>query len=236
MEVFEWVLGLVLSYLLLRWLWRLVVPTQEQQQEQKKLSQSSLRKAKSIIRKHKSQLAIQRLKSIHSDSYGKSLETNWQENEIPYFIENHIRPGLDAKEQGFLWAHTPILTQEINRIASSLEPKTVEYNPKMTGFDFEAFCAAKLETEGWKVQATKAGPDQGVDLIITKKKRIIGVQCKKYSKPIGNKAVQEIKSGISHYGLSEAIVLSNNRFTKAAIELANTNNVKLLHYLETSKI
>ncbi|MGS0524884.1 restriction endonuclease [Zobellia nedashkovskayae] len=64
----------------------------------------------------------------------------------------------------------------------------------------------------------------------------IGVQCKKYSRPIGNKAVQEVKAGIAHYNLNHGIVLANNKFTKAATELALTNGIDLVHYLDIVKI
>ena len=61
----------------------------------------------------------------------------------------------------------------------SVKLKPTGYNSKINGFEFEDFCAEILEKEGWKVEKTKAGADQGVDLIIRRKNKVIGVQCKK---------------------------------------------------------
>jgi restriction system protein len=58
------------------------------------------------------------------------------------------------------------------------------------------------------------------------------VHCKKYSSPVGNKAVQEIAAGKLHQQADHAAVVTNNTYTPSARELAGTNNVKLLHVSE----
>jgi restriction system protein len=196
----------------------------------------TLEKAKEIIVKNKEQLAIQRKKSVYIDAYGKENITNWLEKEIPYFIKQHIYPKFNIEEQNFIRNQLNEIFPFIDQESQKFILKNYGYSSSMSGLEFEIFCSEKLKSEGWKIKTTKSTGDQGVDLIIEKGKRTIGVQCKKYSKPIGNKSVQEIKAGINFYNLKEGIVLGNNTFTKSAIELGNINNIKLIHYLDTKTI
>lgn len=98
----------------------------------------------------------------------------------------------------------------------------------MTGYEFEEVCAQTLKRKGYKhIEITKASVDQGVDIIATKKGIRYAIQCKYYSYPVGNKSVQEVVAGMKIYDCEKAIVMTNTRFTKAAIELAQANEVEL---------
>ncbi len=200
------------------------------------IRKSAISKSRKIINKHKKKLAIQREKSIYKDSYGKAITTRWFDKEIPHFAEQHIFPLLNQME----WNNRHLFLLDIQDIIDDVAKKnyieTLKFNPKMNGFEFELFCADKLKKEGWNISKTKNGADQGIDLIIQKGKRKVGVQCKKYARPIGNKAVQEVKAGLDFYNLNEGIVIVNNSFTKSAIELAKSNKIGLFHYLETRSI
>jgi restriction system protein len=81
---------------------------------------------------------------------------------------------------------------------------------------------------------TQATGDQGVDVIAMKNGMRVVLQCKKYSSPVGNKAVQEIVAGKIHEQAHHAAVVTNNTFTSSALQLASTNGVKLLHVTELS--
>ena len=106
---------------------------------------------------------------------------------------------------------------------------------KMSGYDFEQYCANYLKRCGYtNVDVTPKSGDFGADIIATtpgklfsgERKRIC-IQCKKYKKPVGVKAVQEVIGGMSYYHCSCGMVLSNAEFTKAAHELAETSGVTL---------
>ncbi len=56
----------------------------------------------------------------------------------------------------------------------------------------------------------------------------IVVQAKFYSSSVGNKAVQEVIASKSFYNADSCMVVTNNTFTSAALELAKVNNVKLI--------
>lgn len=96
------------------------------------------------------------------------------------------------------------------------------------GIDFEHWCAARLERHGWSVVVSQASGDQGVDLEASRDGYRVAVQCKRYTQPIGNKAVQEAFTGMKHYNADAACVIGTGGFTRAAIELAATVGVVLL--------
>lgn len=100
---------------------------------------------------------------------------------------------------------------------------------KMDGVVFEHYLKELFITNGYKVEVTKSSGDYGADLILKKENKKIVVQAKRYSKPVGIKAVQEIKAAQNHYKAQEAWVVTNNYFTKAAFNLAKSNNVSLIH-------
>lgn len=96
------------------------------------------------------------------------------------------------------------------------------------GIDFEHWCAQKIEDQGWTVVVSKASGDQGVDAIASRDSVSVVIQCKRYSTPIGNKAVQEAYTGARHYSADSAVVIGTGGFTKAAQELARSTDVILL--------
>ena len=98
----------------------------------------------------------------------------------------------------------------------------------LSGTDFENFLCELFEKLGYNVKTTKASHDYGADLLISKSGRLSIVQAKCYSKAVGIKAVQEIIGAKNHYGADEAIVATNNYFSKDAEVLAIENNVKLM--------
>jgi len=97
-----------------------------------------------------------------------------------------------------------------------------------TGEEFEMFLREVYLQLGYSVQMTPTTGDQGADLIIEKHGVKSAVQAKHYSSPVGNKAVQEIVAALNYYKVSKGIVVTNNEFTKSAIELAKANNIELI--------
>ena len=71
-----------------------------------------------------------------------------------------------------------------------------------------------------KIEVTKSSGDQGVDIIACKHRKKYGIQCKYYTYPVGNKAVQEAYAGANFYDCDKVIVMTNTTFTRSAIELA----------------
>jgi hypothetical protein len=85
------------------------------------------------------------------------------------------------------------------------------------------------------VLVTQASRDQGADIIAQRKKEKYAFQCKYYSTPVGNKAVQEVYAAAAFYGCDCAAVMTNNTFTKGARELAESLGVELMPGIEPMK-
>ena len=106
---------------------------------------------------------------------------------------------------------------------------------RMTGEEFEEWCAAGFRKIGYDAVVTKASGDYGVDILLYKR-RLIGrskrpyaaVQAKCYSGKVGVAAVQQAAAGKAYYKAKTAMVATNSTYTKPAIELAQANGVRLL--------
>ena len=113
----------------------------------------------------------------------------------------------------------------------------------MEGHEFEFFCASLLRKNGYEqINVTRGSGDQGIDIICYRDGIKYGIQCKCYSADIGNKAVQEVFAGKAFYECHIGIVLTNQYFTKSAIELAKKNGIilwdrkKLMELIEKAGI
>ena len=96
------------------------------------------------------------------------------------------------------------------------------------GIDFEHWCADVLVNSGWEATVSQASGDQGVDILAKRGSIILAVQCKRYSSPVGNKAVQEAFAGKQHVNATHACVIATSGFTNSAEELATSTGVFLL--------
>ncbi len=85
-----------------------------------------------------------------------------------------------------------------------------------------------LRKKGYLVEETKISQDQGADLILSRFGKKSVVQAKRYRSSVGNDAIQAVVASIKFYGAHEGMVVTNSKFTKAAIELARSNNITLV--------
>lgn len=98
----------------------------------------------------------------------------------------------------------------------------------MEGRDFEFFCADLLQKRGFlDVEVTKGSGDNGVDILAEKDGVSYAIQCKRYDEPVGVKAVQEAYAGRDYYDRMVGVVMSNQYFTKGAVEMARKLKILL---------
>lgn len=106
---------------------------------------------------------------------------------------------------------------------------SIPYNKRiidsMDGYTFEKYCTATLIQGGFSnVRHTKLSGDFGVDILAEYDGKRIAIQCKRYSKPVGVKAVQEVLSGAQYYECEKAMIISNQTLTAQAVEMAQKTN------------
>jgi len=91
----------------------------------------------------------------------------------------------------------------------------------MEGCEFEQYCAELLRRCGFQeVELTRASGDYGVDILAEKDGVTYAIQCKRYQGPVGVKAVQEAYAGRDYYDRMVGAVLTNQYFTRPAVEAA----------------
>lgn len=99
---------------------------------------------------------------------------------------------------------------------------------EMEGHDFEYYCAELLKRRGFvDVVVTKGSGDYGIDVLAEKDGVTYGIQCKAYTSPVGVKAVQEAYAGKEYYDRMVGAVLTNQYFTRPAVEAAKKLKILL---------
>jgi restriction system protein len=189
-----------------------------------------LRRARRLTAQHLPALARRRLQLVRPDAYGKPQFGKW-EKEVDYFVDTHIADGLrPAALAALVRCRVDVLAHIHARVEDAVANQAG--CDGMTGAEFELYCAGLLRHAGWQAALSPAGPDQGADIVAEKNGLRIVLQCKLYSRPVGNRAVQEASAARAHAGARLAAVVSNAAYTRAAQELAASNTVLLLHYSE----
>jgi hypothetical protein len=207
--------------------WRASLVENQYQDTKKLLSKILLQHSETLVKKYR--------QSVYEDDYGVKVFDKWF-GERDYFIDK------------VLCMECPGLLGIIDRtyIASTIDEKTINLSfatkrsddvvvDDISPIEFEHYCANLLLTSGWEAKVTKASGDQGIDIIGSYSNFKVVFQCKKYSQPVGNSAVQEIIAGKIFERADIAAVVTNTSFTPSARQLASSANVFLLHYTDIPK-
>ena len=114
---------------------------------------------------------------------------------------------------------------QINKFLSNI---TIDNINSLSGNEFEEFLYYLFLNMGFDVTLTPKSHDYGADLILKLYNKTIVVQSKLYtSHSIGISSVQEVYSSIKYYNADLGIVVTNSKFSKNSINLANSTNVLL---------
>lgn len=108
----------------------------------------------------------------------------------------------------------------------------------MEGREFEYYCAELLRRCGFQeVEVTRGSGDYGIDILAEKDGVTYAIQCKRYTAPVGVKAVQEAYAGRDYYDRMVGAVLTNQYFTQPAVEAAKKLKILLWDrgYLESMR-
>lgn len=200
--------------------------------------QALLQKVRAITDQQLEPLLRRRAQLVRLDPYGKPQHDKWTK-EIDYFISQHIQVSLTAGEQASLARNYAEVSEIIgNRVeaAQRSQPAFQTFSDDITPAEFETFCAEELRRAGWDARVTMQSRDQGVDVVAAKNGHRVVLQCKLYARPVGNKSVQEAAAARAHEQADFGIVVSNNRYTEAAEQLAATNSILLLHYRDLGSL
>lgn len=141
-----------------------------------------------------------------------------------------VQKDEGAEESNTYYLQSILSESEWRRLQLGLSRE--DYELKMVdgvdGHVFEEWCAQLLRVNCFSdVTVTKGSGDQGVDILAEKGGVKYAVQCKCYSRDLGNKPVQEVNAGKTFYGCHVGVVMTNAHFTSGAKELAKATGVLL---------
>ena len=175
--------------------------------------------------------------TVSTNSFGKKNYSRFKRELIEHLIDNTESEDVlrYAREIGDF----EIPDETIYKIEQVINDysKTESFDDEMDPYEYEHFCANQFLKNDWDdAEATTGSSDQGVDVIAKRGDDVLVAQCKKYSKPVGNSAVQEVVAGMGYYGANIGVVISNNGFTNSAKKLAEANNIKLIHHSEIKNL
>lgn len=206
---------------------------------------------------HWKKLYLKRSQLVLTDEYGfpdPIGNEKWSKHK-EYYVRNALMDKIEPEESDkmsmFMWsaAGSPIkredsiptlialfmdqvLDDESNKDAFNCTQK----ERPQDGIEYEHYCRSLLQDHGWKAQVTQSSSDQGCDIIAEKSGNKLVVQCKRYSSPVGNKAVQEVIAARDFYKADYAAVITNASYTKSAIALAKSAGIRLLHDSEIGQL
>jgi len=192
-----------------------------------------------IIEKNFKVVAGAYRKSVTSNAFGKKNYDKFLPQLQEYLEDNSkIVDRLDREfgvevtfDEGALDKYIAIIETKIKESDSRFD-----YSDEMDPYDYEHLCAEEFKKNKWDAEATQGSSDQGVDVIAKKDTRTLVAQCKRFMKPVGNKAVQEIVAGMKYYEATEGVVIAPNGYTNSAKNLAEANNIKLIHHSEIGNL
>jgi restriction system protein len=130
-------------------------------------------------------------------------------------------------DRGWMFELAKLVAAYVETRVTSETPEDV--SDVRTPGDFETFCETLLAAAGWDARRVGCSGDQGADVIASRGELTAVFQCKLYSAPVGNSAVQEVHSARSFYGAQAAAVVSSSGLTKSAQQVAQVIGVSLLH-------
>jgi restriction system protein len=190
-------------------------------------------------------LRVKRIHTVQRDEFGTISWKKWSDAK-EYYISTRIIPILMANGYSEIPSDltgvidnlieeaatsNPISQSDLDQeLAYSSSPET--FDARMNPLDYEGYCAMQLQKAGWDARMTVATGDQGADVIAKQNGKTLVVQCKLYSNPVGNDAVQQVHAAKTFQSASYAAVVSNQPYTRSARQLASVNGVYLLHHDE----
>jgi restriction system protein len=207
----------------------------------KRRRDEALRIVAAEVDSHTAILHVKRLQTVLPDDYGTVFLDKWTK-EKDYYVETRILPALRVKGldaiYGALASRIDGMIEEAAQrsispeldIATRFISNPEIFDQRMEPIDYEKHCALQLEKAGWRTRLTATTGDQGADVIADRAGKVLVLQCKLYSSPVGNDAVQQVIAARQFQSADLAAVASNQPFTRSAKQLAAVSGVHLLHH------
>lgn len=220
--------GVPLGLLLTSWPWRIEFRRLKARRDE--TLAFDLARAKAVVDQHATSLAIRRGQTVRRDIYGVENLEAWV-REKGHFVDAVLAPAI-GKSEIFGFALIGAVDALIEEAIAARAALPVFAEAPEDPLEYEQYCADLLRADGWQARLTKAAGDQGADVIADRDGIRLVIQCKRYTRAVGNAAVQEVIGARAFERADYSAVVTNANFTPAARQLAESSGVLLLHHAE----
>ncbi len=103
---------------------------------------------------------------------------------------------------------------------------------KLNGIEFEDLVEKLISKMGFITERTKRSFDGGIDIVAINEQPLFNgkyiIQCKRYSKSIGEPVLRDLYGVVNSEHANKGIVITNSYFTKTAKEFAKNKPIELI--------
>jgi hypothetical protein len=142
---------------------------------------------------------------------------------IPIFVIYFIWYVFVGHKQEIERRRAQLLEEE--RHLRTLQIANVDY---MTSKEFISYVTKLLHNENFQVRETKDSTGSNIDIIAQKGGTTYAVMIKKYKRSVSRNVISDAMSGQIHYQCSSCMVITNNYFSVAAKEAAQSSSCELV--------
>lgn len=94
--------------------------------------------------------------------------------------------------------------------------RELEQMQRMTPIEFEQFVGWLYQERGYRVSMTVRSGDEGIDLVLLRWRKKVIVQCKRYSRTVGQPTVRDLYGSMFHAGARAAHLVTTGKFSRQA--------------------
>jgi len=118
------------------------------------------------------------------------------------------------------------------KLGSTLSSVGSHTNRSEKGISFEQKCLKLIQSMGFRAHSTKNAADGGIDIIAFSNQPLVAgkyvVQCKNWSKPVGEPIVRDLYGVVAAENANNGILISSSGFTSSAISFAVGKRLQLI--------
>ncbi len=122
--------------------------------------------------------------------------------------------------------------QIVERMREQTEDEALATLQALAWQDFELVAAEYFAMCGWNAVMTKAGADDGVDIVLEYEDRKILVQCKHWSKTVSVRTAREMYGLFHHHKVEQVVLVGLGGFAGPAVRFCEGKPIRLVSGIE----
>ena len=174
-----------------------------------------------------------KLERCFSCGWWKAVEFGTSEG-IPHgFVQNQITNGAAGSLKELDLEDLTVPIQEIRDFLVAKYERRFEIHPQI----FEETVASVFSSLGWHSSVTAYSNDRGIDAILEKAGRYVGVQVKRYKNSIAVEQIRSLAGALVLNDMTEGIFVTTSSFQRGAGKLTRDYELRgyRIHLIDSSR-